>query len=443
MTAPETRLRLGAGYARLWTASVVSNLGDGVAMVAWPWLASAVTRDPVLLSLTVVANRLPWLLFSLPAGVLTDRLDRRRIMVWMDVARAVAVAGVAWAVGAGADSLSDPALVGDDAFVAPPGQGWWLALLYGSALAVGAAEVLRDNAAQTIMPRLVPASLLERANGRLWGAEMVMNSFAGPPLGGWLVALAFAAPFWFDAGTFLVAAVLVATIAGAFGPATDADPTRSRRFGAELRDGVRWLWHHRLLRTLAVVLGILNAALALSFATLVLFAQEVLALDATRFGTLLTAGAAGGVVGSFAAARISKALGPGPSLTVVMVGGIGTMAGIALTENWLVVWAMFFASSLLGVLWNVITVSLRQEIIPDALLGRVNSVYRFFGWGMMPLGSLLGGVIVAVVEPFVGREWGLRAPFLFAAGLFVVMTVIAAPRLTTERIEAARAGQGT
>ncbi|MEX1280336.1 MAG: MFS transporter [Acidimicrobiia bacterium] len=443
MTAPETRSRLGTGYAKLWTASVVSNLGDGVATVAWPWLASAVTRDPVLLSLTIVANRLPWLLFSLPAGVLTDRLDRRRTMVWMDVVRAVLVAGVAWAIGVGADSLSDPALVGDETFLPPPGQGWWLALLYGSALAVGAAEVLRDNAAQTIMPRLVPASLLERANGRLWGAEMVMNSFAGPPLGGWLVALAFAAPFWFDAGTFALAAVLVASIGGTFGPAERTGPPPARRFWGELRDGFRWLWQHRLLRTLAIVLGILNAALALSFATLVLFAQEVLALDATLFGTLLTAGAAGGVVGSFAAARISKALGPGTSLTIVMVGGIGAMAGIGLTSNWLVVWAMFFASSLLGVLWNVITVSLRQEIIPDALLGRVNSVYRFFGWGMMPLGSLTGGAIVAVVEPVAGREWALRAPFLFAAGLFVAMTVVAAPRLTTARIEAARAGHGT
>ncbi len=436
-----TRPRLGSGYTRLWSASVISNLGDGVAMVAWPWLASAVTRDPVLLSLTVVAGRIPWLVFSLPAGVITDRFDRRTLMVWMDVARFAIVGLVAWAIAAGGDVLADPVLVGDDTFVAPPNQASWLALLYGSALAIGFAEVLRDNAAQTIMPRLVPTDLLEKANGRLWGAEMVANSFVGPPLGGWLIAITLALPFFTDAGSFLAAAILVALIPGSFGPAARAAEVRPSFWG-ELRTGVRWLWQHRLLRTLAVILGIMNATIMLSFATLVLFVQEVLGLDAARFGVLLTAGAAGGVIGSFAAARVSKVLGSGPSLAIVLVGSAITLGVTGFTSSWGIVWAMQLAFAFLGVLWNVITVSLRQEIIPDDLLGRVNSVYRFFAWGMMPIGSLLGGVIVAAVEPWAGREWGLRAPFLVAAGGFVVVTAIAVPRLTTERIEGARNAAG-
>lgn len=439
MTESTTRPRLGVGYAKLWTASVVSNLGDGVAMVAWPWLASAITRDPVLLSLAVVAGRIPWFVFSLPAGVLTDRWDRRRIMVAMDVVRFVLVGAVAWIVAVAGDRLSDPALVGDDVFVAPANQGWWLALVYASAFLIGSAEVLRDNAAQTILPRLVPASLLERANGRIWGAEMVANSFVGPPLGGWLIALTLAAPFLVDAGTFLVAAILVALIAGTFGPRTARSPDRPASFRAELVEGVSWLWRHRLLRTLAVMLGIMNAAIMLSFATLVLFVQEVLLLDATRFGALLTAGAAGGVVGSLVAARVSARIGPGPSLLLVLVGSAITMGVIGFTSSWAVVWAMQAAFALLGVLWNVITVSLRQEIIPDDLLGRVNSVYRFFAWGMMPVGSFVGGLIVAAAAPWAGREWGLRAPFLVTAVVFVALTAIASTRLTTDRIEAARA----
>lgn len=429
--------RLGSGYTRLWSASVISNLGDGLAMVAWPWLASAVTRDPILLSLTVVAGRIPWLVFSLPAGVITDRFDRRRLMVWMDVVRFAVVGLVAWAVAAGGDVLADPVLVGDDAFVGPPNQTAWLGLLYGSALAIGFAEVLRDNAAQTIMPRLVDSELLETANGRLWGAEMVANSFVGPPLGGWLIALGLALPFFTDAATFLAAAALVALIPGTFAPpATAADARPS--FWGELRTGVRWLWRHRLLRTLAVVLGIMNATIMLSFATLVLFAQEALGLDAALFGLLMTAGAAGGVIGSFSASRVSKALGSGPSLAIVLAGSAITLGITGFTSSWGVVWAMQLVFAFLGVLWNVITVSLRQEIIPDDLLGRVNSVYRFFAWGMMPIGSLLGGVIVAVAEPWAGREWALRAPFLVAAAGFLVVTAFAAPRLTTQRIEDAR-----
>ncbi len=441
MRDPKTRL--GSGYARLWSASVISNLGDGVAMVAAPWLASAITRDPVLLSLVVVAQRIPWLVFSLPAGVITDRVDRRRVMVWMDIARFAVVAGMAWAISIAGDALSDPALVGDESFAAPSNQGWWLALVYGASLAIGFAEVLRDNAAQTILPALVDPPALEKANGRMWGAEMVANSFAGPPLGGWLLAVALAAPFWFDASTFLFAAVLIATIPGAFGPSAEATTSERPSFWDELKEGVRWLWGHRLLRTIAIVLGIMNASLMLAMATLVLFVQEVLLLDATRFGALLTAGAAGGVAGSFLAARTSKWLGPGTSLAIVLVGSTLTLGVIGFTSSWGVVWAMQLISAFLGVLWNVITVSLRQEIIPDQLLGRVNSVYRFFAWGMMPIGSLVGGLVVWAVEPWAGRDWALRAPFLATAAVFALLTVFVAPRLTTERIESARSGAGS
>ena len=429
---------LGINYWRLWIASIISNLGDGISGVAYPWLASAITRNPVHIALVGVATRLPWLVFSLPAGVITDRVDRRRLVVVMDTVRAVVTIGVALTVLAFQSELSSPELIASGEAVPPAGAGVLLAILYVSAVLFGLAEVLRDNAAQTLMPSVVSKDVLEKANGRLWGAEMVMNSFIGPPLGGFLLAIAFSLPFFVDAGTFAVSAAMVAFLAGSFRPETK-DPSAPRAsFGADLKEGFRWLWNHRLLRTLAIVLGLLNAAGGATTATMVLFAQEVLLLDATGFGLLASAGAVGGVVGSFSASAIGKALGTGRSLAVTMTVNTITFFVIGLTSSATLVWAMFAIESLAVVLWNVITVSLRQAIIPDRLLGRVNSVYRFFGWGMMPIGIFLGGVLVEFVTGLADRDLGLRAPFLASGIVTALLMIYAVPRLTTAKIEAAR-----
>lgn len=438
MTQKTQTSPLGANYWRLWIASVVSNLGDGISGVAYPWLASAVTRNPVHIALVGVATRLPWLVFSLPAGVITDRVDRRRLVVAMDVIRTVVTIAVALVVLAYQGDLASPELIGSGQAQPPAGSGLLLAVLYISATLFGLAEVLRDNAAQTLMPAVVAKENLERANGRLWGAEMIMNSFVGPPLGGFLLAVAFALPFFLDAGTFAVAAAMAALLTGSFRP-DGGERAPARSFIADLKEGFRWLWSHRLLRTLAIVLGLLNAAGSASFATIVLFAQEVLHLDATGFGLLASAGAVGGVAGSFLAARISKSLGSGPSLASTFIVGGGTATVIGFTSSAPVVWVMFALGSFSAVLWNVITVSLRQAIIPDRLLGRVNSVYRFFGWGMMPIGIFLGGLLVEVVDGFSNRELGLRAPFFAAAAVELLLLIYAMPRLTTAKIEAARA----
>lgn len=431
--------RLGANYWRLFSASVVSNLGDGIAGIAYPWLASLITRDPVLLSLTVVAGRIPWLLFTLPAGVVTDRVDRRRLIAWMDVFRFLLTGGVAAAVAIGASSLPAPDA---DPFVAPDGQGWWLALVIGAAFLFGIAEVFRDNAAQTLMPAVVDAEHLEEANGRLWGAEATANSFVGPPVGGMLIGVALALPFFVDAGTFLLSALLIFSIKGSFGARHDGPPPAREPFLEEIKAGVRWLFGHHLLRDLGIVLGVMNAMLQVSFATSVFFVQEVLELDAAAFGVLMTGGAAGAVAGSLLASRVSRRLGSGTALLITLGGSALTLATIGLASSWPIVWAMFAINSFLAVVWNVITVALRQTIIPDALLGRVNSVYRFFAWGMMPIGSLLGGVLVAVAEPGLGRIPALRIPFLVAAGVYALLFVIGIRRFSTERIEAARAAAG-
>ncbi len=432
--------KLGANYWKLWTASVVTNFGDGVGAVAYPWLASAVTRNPLHIALVGVATRLPWLVFSLPAGVITDRVDRKRLISSMDILRFLITLGVGVAVLASESELARPDEIAAGTAATPANSAFLLAVIYGAALLLGMAEVLRDNSAQTLMPSIVTKSNLERANGRLWGAEVVMNSFAGPPAAGFLIAVAFSLPFFVDAATFAVSAALIFSISGQFRAKQNAGiPARERpSFKEELKEGVKWLWSHPLFRPMAISLGIINALSTLALATAVLFAQEVLELDATQFGILLTAAAAGAVLGSFLAPKISERIGQGASL-FVSIGAFGlTLAVIGLTSSAIVVWVMFAVQSIFVMLWNIITVSLRQSLIPDNLLGRVNSVYRFLGWGMMPIGAILGGVLVSVMEPIAGRDWALRIPFLVAAGATALMFFYALPRLNSTRIAEAR-----
>jgi MFS family permease len=455
---------LGARYWKLWTASTISNLGDGTSTIAYPWLATVLTRDPLLIAGVGVASRLPWLLFSLHAGAIVDRSDRRRLMITMNLARtgitAVVVAMILL------DAMSIPAL-------------------YLAAVLLGCAEVLYDNSAQTIMPRLVAPDRLERANGNLWGAEQVTNQFIGPPLGGLLIGIGLAVPFILDTVTFAAAALLLVLIGGTYRAGTDPDMTgrdttgpdttgpdttgpdttgpdstgpdttgpdstgpekagpgnpeeRRRPMRAEIAEGFRWLWGHELLRTLAIVLGIINLAATLAFATFVLFVQEVLDLGPAGFGLLSTATAVGAVLGSALTANVTKRIGPGACLITTLAAGIIVPLVIGVTSSAIVVGVVSVAYGFTVVLWNVITVSLRQSIIPDHLLGRVNSVYRFFGWGGLPIGALVGGALVSLIEPFGGRELALRSPFLVCAGIHLVVLVAIGSRLSTSRIEAAR-----
>ncbi len=432
-------IKLGANYWRLWVASVISNIGDGVALIAYPWLASAVTRDPILIAAVAVVQRLPWLVFTLPAGVITDRVDRRKIMISMDVARFTLTMVVAATVLLAQADLPSPAEVAGGIEV----ETNWIVygVLIAATLLFGFAEVLRDNSAQTILPAIVEPEALEKANGRLWGAEMVANSFVGPPLASVLIAAAFALPFFFDAGTFAVAAALVFLLVGEFRTKREGAHAEARiDWRGEIAEGFGWLWRHPLLRPMAIILGLLNGLGMVSFATFVLFAQEVLGIDALAFALLGTGGAVGGILGSVTASKISETLGSGTSLYVTLLAGVATAFVIGISNTWPVAWVMFVIGTFTAVLWNVITVSLRQTIIPDHLLGRVNSVYRFFGWGMMPIGSAVGGVLVSVSEDvFNDRIFALRMPWFVQAGAYLLLFFYAAPRLTTAKLEAARA----
>ncbi len=429
--------RFDANYFKLFGASTISNLGDGIGIIAYPWLASAITRNPLLIALVAVVQRLPWLVFSLPAGVITDRYERRRLMMGANSIRAVITLAIAFIVLARQGALPGPdAAVADAAALITTDTALYLMVLFATLL-LGMSEVIYDNSAQTFMPSIVHVDDLERANGRLWSVENVANTFVGPPLAALLIAVAFSLPFFVDAATFAISAVLISLIRPWPRPTSDA-PTERRPWKTELADGVRWLWRHDLLRALAIVLGLLNMLSTMAFATFVLFGQEVLGTTAVEFALLGTGGAIGGIVGGWTASSITKRIGEGASLTLTLVGGGITALVIGLASWWPVAWLMFALSTVVVILWNVITVSFRQRVIPDELLGRVNSVYRFFGWGMMPVGAALGGLIVVGTDAVASRELALRMPWFVYGVSSMLLLVYAGPRLTTAAFAAAR-----
>jgi len=427
---------LGKNYWRLWTAHATSNLGDGIASIAYPWLASAVTRSPLLIALVMVASRLPWLVFTLPAGVITDRFDRRKIIVAMDIARGFLALAVAISVTTQASSLPDLNEVGK---VTALETNWFLYLvLIITALLFGCAEVLRDNSAQTLLPSVVEEKQLESANGKLWSVEFVMNSFVGPPLGSFILGISIFLPFYFDSTTFFVSAALIATLIPNMKPIESSKKSEKMNFRAEIKEGFGWLWRHELLRPMAIILGALNSIGALTTAVFILFAQEVLQTSVLIFAILGTAGAVGGTLGGILGPKISKRLGSGPSLYLTLLSGPLVSLIIGVSSSWQLFWLLTAISTVFAVLWNVITVSLRQSIIPTELLGRVNSVYRFFAWGSIPIGTLIGGALVDLMDAVGDRELALRTPYFVSAGLGLLLFLFAAPRLTTEKIEKAR-----
>ncbi len=399
------------GFARLFFASSITNLGDGVSVLAFPWLASLITRDPFLISLVGFATRLPWLLFTLPAGVITDRANRLRLIVNADLLRFVLTALVVGVI------LVIPEF--------PPAQpGLWIAALAALAFCLGSAEVLRDNAAQTLLPSIVRKEDLEVANGRLWTIEHIMGHFVGPPLAGVLIALALPLPFALDAVSFLVAALLILRI-----PVTPRAARPLRKPREEVAEAWSWLKAHPVILRLAVMLGFMNLISMMSLTLIVLISQDILGLDAAQHGLLLAVAAFGGVAGGLWGPKVIGWMGNQISLFVAIVLIALGLALIALTNQIWVVAMALFVESFAALLWNIVTVSYRQRVIPDDLLGRVNSVYRFFGWGGAPIGALLAGVLVSVSEPALGREMALRLPYMLGAGGMGVILIYALRRL--------------
>jgi MFS family permease len=408
-------MRIGSPFHRLWSASTVSTLGDGVFLTALPLLAAKLTRDPLPVSLVSFAGWLPWLLFGLVSGALVDRWDRRATMWRVDAFRFAVVGALGLLVLGGWASVP---------------------LLAAFAFLLGIGQTLFDNAAQSLVPSIVSRDprRLERANSQLYGAQTVSQNFIGPPAGGFLFSLASAVPFLVDAVSFLASSALIASIDGDFAPRrADGGGAGGARTTllAEIGEGLRWLRGRRLLLALAVLVAIMNLSVMAGESVMVLFAQERLGLGDIGYGLLLTGFAGGGVLGNAVASRLGRMVGTGTLLVAMpLVAAAGWLVFGLSSSPW-GAGALLVAISTAFSVFNVIGVSLRQGIVPDHLVGRVVAAFRTVGYGAIPAGALLGGVV--------GRTLGLRAPYLAGAAVIATAALLAMPVIDDRAVHAARA----
>ncbi len=405
---------LGPNYWRVWSSSAASNLADGIFWIAFPLLAIQLTTEPVLIAGVAVVGRLPWLVFVLFAGALADRLDRRRTMLSVAALRTIVSAVMAVGVFTG--------VVG-------------LPILYATALLLGIAETLFDTAAQSIMPSVVEKDQLSVANSRLYAAELTMNQFVGPPLGGLLASIAIGLAFAGSALAYVVGVVALFFVTGNFRPQRSPEAAKRSILG-DIRDGLDYLFHHRLLRTLALMVGVMNLASSAVFAVFVLYAVDPgpMGLSAFGFGVLTSAMAIGSLVGSFVTPTFERRLGRARLLLVAVLATGTTLMVPGLTANPFVVGASFALSGVFLIAWNIVTVSLRQRIVPDQLLGRLNASYRLLAWGTQPIGALLGGILA--------QAFGLPVTFVIAG----VSTLVLLPlflTIVTDRVIDAAEHDGT
>ncbi|MFE9955720.1 MFS transporter [Micromonospora sp. NPDC005299] len=398
--------RLDGRFARLWTASTMSALGSGMATVAAPLYVASQTDDPLTVSAGAAVAWLPWLLFALPGGVLVDRVDRRRLMVVIDWLRVAVLAVLA------------AALVTDRAGVP---------LLYAVLFVVNTGEVVFRTAAQAVVPAVVPRSRLERANGWLGGGTQIMQNMVAGPLGGFLFVVAAAIPFAVNAGTYALSAVLVGLLAGSYRGSPGVGGRRSVR--VEVAEGFRWLLSQRLLRTMTLLIGLLNVTLTAALAVLVLLATDRLGLGSVGYGALFTCMAVGGLLGSAVGDRLVAAITATWTVRVGLLVEAGLHLALAASRSAAVVGVALFAFGMHSALWNIVANSLRQRLTPPALMGRVGSTTLFIAAGGNCVGALLGGVVA--------DRYGITAPYW--VGFVVAVAVIAATWRVFDRATVAAA----
>jgi predicted MFS family arabinose efflux permease len=282
-----------------------------------------------------------------------------------------------------------------------------------------------------MVPATVGGADLERAGGRLNSTELAMNDLVGPPLGGLLFGLAIAVPFGVDAMTFAGAAVVMGFMSGSYRPRVASAPSGATpSLRTSLAEGISWLWNHRLLRTLALVSTALGTASFIGNAVFVIFATDTLELSDFGYGLLLVPGALGGIAGALIAPRFTR-FPLRRSLPVAVVGSGASTWLMALTSSPILVGALSAVSLGSVMVWNVLTLALRQRLIPDELLGRVGASYRFLVYLGMPFGAVVGGVLA--------NEFGVRSA-IFVSGSVLVLVGLLLPLVLSgveryERVE--------
>ncbi|WP_406483137.1 MFS transporter [Streptomyces platensis] len=391
------RADLGRPFRWLWASTAASNAGDGITRTLLPLLVVAHHPDPAAVAGLTTVNMLPWLLFALPAGVLVDRVDRRRIVLGSNLVRAAALLGAALV-------LVDHGP---------------LALLYALAFLLGIAETLADTAAPAMLPRLVDERHLERANGRLMAAQIVLNETAGPPVAGLLVGLTTAAALATGGVLYALAALLLFGLAPLARTRRETAPGEAPPGGAapggaapggaapggarsgvlrDIRGGLGFVLGHRTLRRTLAASALYGLVFSATFSMLVLLSQGTLGLSATGYGLLLAVGSLGAVAGSWLAPRAADRL-PTVRLARWSLVASGTAyAALGLVRHPVPAALALAANGVFMMGWNIPVMSLRQRLTPEGLQGRVMSVSRLCAWGTMPVGATLGGLLAEALS---------------------------------------------
>ena len=392
---------LGSDFNRIWSAGLITNLADGVLRLAAPLLAITLTRDPVLISLLSALSLLPWLFFAVPIGAIVDRVDRRKALFLGNVSRALIGLVVAYIVYKDAMTIE---------------------ILLLATFLWGVCEVLVDTTSQAILPEILKSDQLERGNSRLNTAEVIVAQFVGTPLGGFLYAVAIALPFFLSGVGFAIAALIVSVFPfhASLKPAERGPDAPAPHFLNEIKLGIKYMYEEKRIFHLVVITTLLGFFFSLANAILPLFIVEELGVEPRYLGILFAIQGVGALAGSVLAPRISKKLGRGRALALNLFIASLPVFLIGLVPN---VWYFLILSIIIGAtisVWNILLMSVYQSIIPRELYGRIHVARRTIVWGLMPIGSVIGG--------FVARE-GLRLPYLIGGLISLVVVVFSFKRI--------------
>ena len=381
---------LGHDFSRIWSASLITNLVDGVLRLAAPLLAVSLTEDPILIGALSALGLLPWLFFAIPIGALVDRVDRRKALVIGNSLRAVIALFIAFAVSQDFINI-------------------WLLLI--SVFFFGICEVLVDTTSQAVLPQILDKSNYERGNSRLQISEVIVSQFAGAPLSGLLYAVSIALPFFFSTTGFILAGLLILLFPfeRAINVRKEGDAGQAKLgLKGDIKFALNYLYQDKQIFSIVVITTLLGFFYSLSNAIAPLFILKELNVSPALFGVVLAIQGIGALAGSIAAPMVSKYLGRGKALAINVFFASLLVIFIGLSPN-----AYFFAavSVLIGFtisVWNILLMSLYQSLIPPELYGRIHGARRTIVWGLMPIGALLGGVIA---------RGGLRLPFLIGGSI--------------------------
>jgi MFS family permease len=399
-TDQEQRRRVSADFIRFWAGQTISNLGSSVTLFALPLLVFKLTGSPLNLGATSATSFLPYLLFGLVIGAWVDRVDRKRLMIATDVARALLIAVIPLLADAGQLRV-----------------GWiYVVAFLQSMLTIGF-----DAAEFAAIPSLVQSrDDLVTANGRIQ-ASYSAAQVAGPLLAGLAIAaISVQQVFWLDSLSFLLSAGSLAMVRRRFNLERDADGAgdgrRRRAIFREVVEGLRYVLGHPVLRSISAMMAIINLLVSTVVAQLVLFAKDRLAATDTQVGLLFSAGSLGVMALSLAAGRLRRRWPFSKvALSALVLNGI-TIVALSFTRwYWLAVplWAL---NNGVGILFNINTGSLRQQIVPNEMLGRVISIAGVLAWSAIPVGTLLGAVAIERTDD-VALVFGVIGALVIAVAL--------------------------